>query len=509
MIEKLLLKELVTFENISLDFSDGLVVFTGPSGAGKSVLMGALLSNFGYSMPSYASICEVSLCKPHDMENELYMLDDELVIKSLKKDKVRHYLNDQNIPKKSLEEIFSPYVRYLSVRDKGGLDSKALLSIVDNSISSRDDKYKDKLSLFKEKYYELKSAQKALEEILAKEAKLADLIEMTTFEIQKIDSIDPKIGEDEELLEIKQQLSRIDKLKDTLNSMQGIFEFEHKVFELYRLANKDGSLFSDAINQLRIDAQEMAALNSELEEMDIESVLNRIESLSSLKNRYGSIEDAIAYRDRKTEELQGYKHIEEDKSELEYFISEQLKVLDAISKEISAIRMDETKELKGRIDPLLEQLKLPNVYFQISSVDMTESGIDEITIGLGNSKISTLSGGEFNRIRLALLVASTSHVSKQQGVVILDEIDANVSGDESIAIANMLVKLASVYQVFAISHQPHLASKANQHILITKDGEKSQAVILGNDGRIEEIARIVGGEQKSDEALKFARALLC
>lgn len=509
MIEKLLLKELVTFEKISMEFSDGLVVFTGPSGAGKSVLMGALLSNFGYSMPSCASICEVSLYKPHDMENELYMLDDELVIKSLKKDKVRHYLNDQNIPKKSLEEIFSPYVRYLSVRDKGGLDSKTLLSIIDNSISSRDDKYKDKLTLFKEKYYELKSAQKALEEILAKEAKLADLIEMTTFEIQKIDSIDPKTGEDEELLEVKHQLSRIDKFKDTLNSMQGIFEFEHKVFELYRLANKDSSLFSDAINQLRIDVQEMAALNSELEEMDIESVLNRIEALSSLKNRYGSIDEAIAYRDRKRTELQGYKHIEEDKSELEYFISEQLKVLDAISKEISAIRMDEIKALKSHIDPLLEQLKLPNVYFQITSVNMTESGIDEITIGLGKSKISTLSGGEFNRLRLALLVASTSHVSKQQGVVILDEIDANVSGDESIAIANMLVELASVYQVFAISHQPHLASKANQHILVTKDNDKSRAIVLDHDSRIEEIARIVGGEQKSDEALKFARALLC
>jgi len=93
--------------------------------------------------------------------------------------------------------------------------------------------------------------------------------------------------------------------------------------------------------------------------------------------------------------------------------------------------------------------------------------------------------------------------------VILDEIDANVSGDESIAIADMLVELASVYQVFAISHQPHLASKANQHILVTKDNKKSQAVILDNEGRVEEIARIVGGEQKSSEALKFARALLC
>ena len=508
MIEKLLLKELVAFEKISLDFSDGLVVFTGPSGAGKSVLMGALLSSFGYTMPSYASMCEVALCKPNNMQSELYMLDDELVVKSLKKDKVRYYLNDQNIPKKSLEEMFSPFVNYLSVRDKVGLESKILLSMIDNSIALYDDGYRARLMLFIEKFHELKNAQKKLEEIRAKESKLADLIEMTTFEIQKIDSINPKIGEDEELLDIKQQLSRIDKIKDTLNGVQDIFDLEQKVFELYRFANRDCSLFADALNQLRVDVEEMATLSSELEEMDIESVLNRIEALSSLKNRYGSIEEALACRDRKTAELLGYKHIEEDKSELEHFISAQKKDLDVMSKEISDIRHKEIIALKSRMDPLLEQLKLPNVFFDTRIVSMTEFGTDEISLSLGNSKISTLSGGEFNRLRLALLVAGTSHASKQQGVVILDEIDANVSGDESIAIANMLSQLSIVYQVFAISHQPHLASKANQHILITKDNEKSQVIVLDNNGRIEEIARIVGGEQKSEEALRFARALI-
>ncbi|MDD5406150.1 MAG: DNA recombination protein RecN [Sulfurovaceae bacterium] len=508
MIEKLLLKELVAFDKVSLDFSDGLVVITGPSGAGKSVLMGALLSSFGYTMPSYASMSEVALNKPDNMQSELYMLDDELVVKSLKKDKVRHYLNDQNIPKKSLEEMFSPYVRYLSVRDKSGLDSKVLLSIVDSSIASSDDGYIKKLAFFREKYYELKNAQRELEEIHSKEAKIASLIEMTIFEIQKIDSINPKIGEDEELLEIKQQLSRIDKLKDALNGIQGIFDYEHKVFELYRITNKDSSLLADAFNQLRVDTEEMAAFNDELQEMDIESVLNRIEAISSLKNRYGSIEEAIDFKARKIEELNSYKHIEEDKSQLEQFISNQIKTLDILSSAISVARNNEIKALKSRIDPLLGQLKLPNAFFDLHTTSMTESGIDEITLSLGNSKISTLSGGEFNRLRLALLVSSTSHSSKQHGVVILDEIDANVSGDESIAIANMLVRLSNVYQVFAISHQPHLASKANQHILVTKDFEKSQAIVLSKDDRIEEIARIVGGEQKSEEALKFAKALV-
>ena len=140
---------------------------------------------------------------------------------------------------------------------------------------------------------------------------------------------------------------------------------------------------------------------------------------------------------------------------------------------------------------------------------MNLTGVDEMDIRLGGSKTSTLSGGEFNRLRLALLVSSTTNTQENsKGVLIFDEIDANVSGDESIAIANMLLKLSKNYQIFAISHQPHLASKANQHILITKDEKKSKTIVLDKNGRVEEIARIISGEIKTQEAIDFAMKLL-
>jgi len=91
--------------------------------------------------------------------------------------------------------------------------------------------------------------------------------------------------------------------------------------------------------------------------------------------------------------------------------------------------------------------------------------------------------------------------------LILDEIDANVSGDESIAIAQMIKKLSSVYQIFAISHQPHLSAVANQHIVVTKDGSKSEVVVLGESGRIDEISRIIAGENPTKEAIDFAKKL--
>jgi DNA repair protein RecN (Recombination protein N) len=104
-------------------------------------------------------------------------------------------------------------------------------------------------------------------------------------------------------------------------------------------------------------------------------------------------------------------------------------------------------------------------------------------------------------------MASTITEKEGQGVLILDEIDANVSGDESIAIANMIMKLSSVYQIFAISHQPHLSAQAKQHIVVTKDGDKSQVVELKEEGRVHEIARIIAGENPTKEAMEFAKKL--
>ncbi len=126
---------------------------------------------------------------------------------------------------------------------------------------------------------------------------------------------------------------------------------------------------------------------------------------------------------------------------------------------------------------------------------------------LGSSKTATLSGGEFNRVRLALMAITIPSEQSKQGVLILDEIDANVSGDESIAIAEMIQTLSTVYQVFAISHQPHLSAKAQQHIVVTKVGEKSKVEVLNDAGRVSEIARIIAGENPTAEALEFAKKL--
>ncbi len=507
MIERLYLKELVTFDEVELEFDDGLVVLTGPSGAGKSVLISAILSSFGYVTPSVATICEVGVNKPKKLEIDTFLLEELITLKSIKKDKLRYFIDGQNISKKTLHTIFSPFVKYLSVRDKGGFDSLTLIEMIDLQLSSKNKSFRKLQKEYRKRYANYKEKLNELNKIQDDEARLMELVDYAKYEIDKISSINPQIGEEVSLLTIKQQLSRLDKIKDALTKAEEIFTLEDSVEEVYRLLDRDSSAFSDTMNLLRADFEETEILADELKEVDVEEVLNRLSDLTTLNKRYGSIEEALEYKLLKEQELERYQNIEQDKSMLISFLDMEYRELTIVASQISSLREEESKILEISLEGYLTSLKLPKLVFKFIPKELDFSGIDEVDVLLGNSTITTLSGGEFNRVRLALMATTIDRDSTKQGVLILDEIDANVSGDESIAIANMIQKLSSVYQVFAISHQSHLSSKATQHILVTKVGESSRAIVLDNSQRVSEIARIIAGDNPTNEAIEFARKL--
>ena len=507
MIERLYLRELVTFDEVELEFDKGLVVLTGPSGAGKSVLMSAILSSFGYPTQGAAALCEVNLLKPTGLKSDAYELENEMTLKTLKKEKLRYFIDGQNISKKALAEMFMPYVKYLSVRDRGGFESETLLEMIDTQLRTKDKTFKATLKEYKKRYKNYKLKALELARIKEDEAKLVELIDYARYEVEKIAAINPQAGEEEELLRVKQQLSRIDKIKEALSNATDIFTLETSVEEIYRLLDKDGSLFSDAMNQLRADFEETENLADELEEVDVEEVLDRLSDLTTLKSRYGSIEEALVYKEAKEKEISGYQNIEKDKSMLEAFLALEFSELNILASKLSLSRQKEAKSLEKNLAEYLTTLKLPALTFIFAPLSLAASGTDSLEVMLGTSKTATLSGGEFNRLRLALMAATIPADKSQQGVLILDEIDANVSGDESIAIAEMIQRLSSVYQVFAISHQPHLSAKAGQHIVVSKAGVKSRVEVLNDVTRVSEIARIIAGENPTDEALEFAKKL--
>lgn len=508
MIHRLYLKDLLSFDEVELEFAPGLVVFTGPSGAGKSVLIGAMLAALGHGSVE-ATLCEMEFDRPKGLESEAYALDEILSVKTLRKGRVAYYLEGQKISKKALSSMLTPYFRTLSVRDRGGLESEALLELLDRALAAEEDGYARMTEEFSRRYAHFAMKRAELEAIEAKERQMRERIEFLRFEIERIDAVAPKAGEYEELLEVKQRLSRIDRIREAMERASAIFELEGAVDEVFELMGKDGSYFSDVMNQLRSDFEDIETLAEELAELDVEQILDRLEQLSSLITRHGSIEEALRYREEKAQELAGFEHIEADKSALRAFLKKEEQALTALAEELSRRRNAAAEAVASAMEPTLERLKLPTVRFTFERLPLGPLGVDRIGLELANrSTVATLSGGEFNRLRLALLAATATGGATGEEVIFLDEIDANVSGDESIAIAEMITRLASHYQVFAISHQPHLSARAHQHILVNKEGDRSRARSLEAPERIREIARIVGGEKADAEARAFAEKLL-
>ncbi|MGM0624215.1 MAG: DNA recombination protein RecN, partial [Campylobacterota bacterium] len=320
MIERLLALDLVGFEKIDLDFDSGLVVFTGPSGAGKSVLISAILALIGQAKTD-ATLLETSFATPQGFECEDFAIDEEIVLKLVQKSKLRYYLNDQTISKSRLKTLFSDHIKHLSVRDSSELNN--LLQLLDLKAIQSDAAFKSQLQEFQTRVLAYKKEQSRLQNVLEDEKRVQDLIEFAKFEIQKIESIDPKPGEDEELMDIKHKLSKIDKIKDAIAKAEAIFEYEGAVNDAYSLMQKDSSVFDEAMNQLRSDFEATNDMMEELSDIDIESVLDRIEQISELKRRFGSIEQSLEYLAQKKQELKEYENLSFTKNELQQFVKEE------------------------------------------------------------------------------------------------------------------------------------------------------------------------------------------
>ncbi len=503
-MERLYIKEHLTFKEAILNFERSLVVFTGPSGAGKSVLIDALLALFGMKNPE-AKVSEIVLDVELELEKYGIETEDVVIVRAVKKEKSRYFLNEQSISKKALQKLFSPLISYLNQKDQSFFASSNILRMVDDFVE--DAEFARKKRELGKLYSRYKELQEQLRQIEEKERRSQELKEFLEFEIAKIDRIDPKEGEYEELMEIKKDLSKKEKIAQALQRAEGIFEYESAVQEALALIGRSSEFFDGAMNELRDIFYAESSRLEELEDMDIEQILARIEELSSLKRRYGSIEEAILQRKRKQEELAALENISFEKEHLQKELTKLSKQLHELAASITAARKKGAEGFSKSVNSYLRSLKLPKATISLHPKSLDHSGVDEAKVALDGVNFKNISAGEYNRLRLAFL-AAWSDVRARGGVLILDEIDANISGEESMAVAKILKKLSRNYQIFAISHQAQLASLADQHFLVTKEQGRSSVRELKKSERIEEIARIVSGEKITKEARDFAKKLL-
>ncbi|WP_418186156.1 AAA family ATPase [Aliarcobacter vitoriensis] len=508
MITRVYIKNCLSFQEIDLEFNCGLNIFTGPSGAGKSILMQELLSLFALNEVK-SDIGEVNLNNSR-IKNEEYDInfEEDIVIKSIKKDKTRYFLNNQSISKKSLQNVSNSLIKYLSLRDTSDFKSETLLDFLDRFSSKNINGFKKIKDSFDTSYKELIDIKKRVNKIREDEKNLEDLKEFAKFEIQKIEEINPKNNEYEELNGLKKSLAKKGKIEQVVKKASNIFEYTNSVNELLELMEVDSSFFDETINELNNIIEKSTDTLSELEDIDIEDTLTRIEKISALIKRFGSIEECLEYKNQKIKELEGYNNISFEKEDLE---KRYIKLEDSVinlAKDISQIRKDSLRILEEKVNEYLKFLYLSSAKIVLNNKELDQYGIDEVIFQLNGVSLQTISSGEYNRLRLALLSAIVEFDIGENGILFLDEIDANLSGKESDAISKVLIKLSSNYQIFAISHQIQLTASANQHFLVDKKDGISKVKLLNDNEKIEEIARMISGENVTVEAMEFAKNLI-
>ncbi|TDA67358.1 ATPase [Sulfuricurvum sp. IAE1] len=505
MIERFYLKEFLTFKEAEMEFHPGLVVFTGPSGSGKSILMRSILSSVGLDNVD-AQICESNVC--WQIAEEEYGIANEPsnVFRQVKKEKTRYFINSQSTSRSSMEAISGEYLRHLSLKDYSDFEPSALLRRIDERIAARDPAYRGIVETYAARYAEHKKLSDELRVIEDQEKRLSELKEFAAYEISKIDAIAPRIGEDEELSLIKKQLSKKEKIEKAIAQAEAIFAHEGHVSAALALLEADSAFFDDAMNELRHVFETSMERMVELEEVDVEQVLDRIEQIAEIKRRYGSVEEALSYRDQKARELESYETIEHSKEELVRAVASLKSQMDETAALLSNARHAELPSMRESLNGYLSMLYLREATLELEAAEPHPLGRDKALLGLSGTKLDKLSSGEFNRLRLALLALGVETMQEKGGVLMLDEIDANLSGEESMSVAKVLRHLSKKYQIFVISHQPQLTSMGEQHFLVYKDGD-SRVRELSAEERIEEIARIISGESISEEATRFAREL--
>ncbi|STP13057.1 DNA repair protein [Helicobacter mustelae] len=497
MIEYIKIKENIVFENVELELFAGLNVFSGASGSGKSVFMESLLGVFGLRESNAKSIQTLISGIPWESE-------EELVLHIQKNPKTRYNLNGNIIAKKTLQNILAPAIKHISLKNAAELRAQNLLKTLDCLIIHHQKGYKELLDCLKKSFCAYKNCQSEYQDLLKKEQNLQELRELASFEIQKISSINPKIGEYEKLMELKKSLSKKEKLQDKIAYALQAFDHLDCIHDALQACEIELPHFSDSLLEAKEILQEQNNKLQDLEGIEPEELLERISNLASLNQRYGSIEGALAHLKTQKEKLKDYENLSFHKEELEKQCQELEKQCQQTAKEITKWRGQFLELFKKELEKNCQTLKLQHLAVSLIPCAITENGTEELEIKLKESPVQNLSMGEYNRLRLALICLDCAY-NQNTGILVLDEIDANLSGEESEGVAKILKILSQSYQVFAISHQPHLPALANHHYLVYKTPKGSQIKELNLKERIQEVARMISGTNITKEALDFAK----
>lgn len=552
MIQELYIENFAIIEKTHVNFTKGLNVLTGETGAGKSIILDAIELILGSRadkglIGSYGdrALVETSFLIGEEYQSRIlkkYGIDCKdgfIVTREIYRDENSlARINSRRVNLSVLEEIMLDLVNIHGQNENYILnDKRNYLRIIDSFDKS--------LGLLREELKSLLDDKKNLSEELEKlninQDELLRQVDVLSYQIKeiegaKLDDIDEEalLDEYKELTNAQDIIRLVGKTEDLLKG--GSFEakgslalIEEAIFNLSKVRDYSKTIDSIAENledvfyNLESLSQDLSFYLSSinLDEARIQIIDERFKLIEEFKRKYGSsIDEIIAYYEKAKIDLEKLRN----KDQLIYDYKKEIKALDAkileIARKLRQRRQEIGIGLSKKILKELKDLNLENASFEITfeeKANIDKTGMDKVdflvsfNLGQAPKPISKVaSGGEISRFMLALKIVLADH--DDISTLIFDEIDSGISGVTAARVGSALKDLSNNYQIILVSHLPQIALKAYNHILIDKYIEngktKTRLEIIEDNKRVEEIARLIGGDTISEKTLDTARDLL-
>ena len=551
MLKSLSIRNVVLIDKLDLDFRNGFSVLSGETGAGKSILLDSvgLLLGKRAEIGMIRSGCDkLSVCGSFeivDKKGELAALcaeydldfDNEIIIKrTLNQDgKGKIFFNDQPITQKLLKEIGGYLVEIHGQFDNQGLLNPAThLSVLDNYGN-----YPDKIAAMKNAFgvYKKAKTERAAAEEKIRQAKNEE--ENLRHWVDEFQKIKPQANEQEELEQKRQQMMNAEKILENLDAayramsqgsvQSSLRQAQAAIARVNSLLNGKFDNIYDLLDTALVNAdeasEEIEAASNEvsLNQNELDAVEERLFSLKALARKHNStVEELPQVWAQMEEDLQNLASGEENIENLRKL--ETAAYNDYVKKatEVSQARLATALKLDAKIQAELPDLKMDKARFMTQVSDKpenlwNENGRDEVCFMVStnpNTPYGSLSkiasGGELARFMLALKVNLAQ--SSQVETMIFDEVDTGIGGATAQAVGEKLAKLGEKVQVLVVTHSPQVAAQSKYHYKVEKTTMDNVTTTtlreLSINEKTEEVARMLSGEQITNEARAAAKVLI-
>ena len=550
MLLEISIKNFAIIESISLNFEKGMTVLTGETGAGKSIIIDAMNMMLGarattevirhgapkaeieglFSIESNRALEEI-------FDEQGLELSDEIIIRReiLQNGRSISRVNGQMVNLSVLRTIGQQLVDIHGQHDQEELmrphrHIQMLDEFGDASFFELKEAYQTSFDNYRRMRKQVLDIKKNQQEHKAR-------IEMLEFQMAEIEAANLKAGEDialnqerDKLLNHKhiadtltnaysmldnEEFSSLANVRSAMNDMESLEEFDQEYREISSSLSESYYILEDITKRLESIIDDLDFDGNRL--MQVES---RLDLIHTITRKYGgSVDDVLEYFAKITDEynlLTGNNLSSED---MEIELKKLEKNLVDLAGQVAQARHKIAQDLEAEIKQELQDLYMEKAQFQVrfSQGKFSREGNESVEFYISTNPgedfkplVKVASGGELSRLMLAIKSAFSRKEGKTS--IVFDEVDTGVSGRVAQAIAQKIHKIGQHGQVLAISHLPQVIAIADNQFFIEKVSDENSTVstvrLLTVEERIEEVAKMLAGENVTEAALTQARELL-